>query len=78
MTQGSPTAGPSPTPRRIQGGAHDPLKGWTREDATLADACSIQDAPIDRTGLALQLVCESAQRTGVVDGGGTQFVAWLP
>jgi hypothetical protein len=30
----------------------DPLKGWTRKDAALADAFSIEQAMVDGTGFA--------------------------
>jgi hypothetical protein len=32
----------------------DPLKGWTREDAALADPFSIEQAAVGGTGFALQ------------------------
>jgi hypothetical protein len=47
----------------------DPLKGWTREDATLADAFSIQQSAVGGTGLGLQLVeVVQAALTGQVVG----------
>ena len=39
-----------------EGGLGDPLKGWTRKDATLTDTFSIEQAPIDRTRAGGQLV----------------------
>jgi hypothetical protein len=52
----------------------DPLKGWTREDAALADPFSIEQATVDRTGLGLQgaevvQAALAAQVVGVVDDG---------
>ena len=52
----------------------DPLKGWTREDATLADAFSIQQSAVGGTGLGLQVVevvqaALTGQVVGVVDDG---------
>jgi hypothetical protein len=34
----------------------DPLEGWTRKDAALADSFSIEQAAVDGTGLGLQFV----------------------
>ena len=39
-----------------EGGLCDPLKGWTRKDAALADTFSIEQSPVDGTGPGLQLV----------------------
>ena len=52
----------------------DPLKGWTRKDAALADPFSIEQATVDRTGLGLQFgqvvqAALAAQVVGVVDDG---------
>ena len=33
----------------------DPLKGWAREDGSLAGALGFQYAPVDRAGLCLKL-----------------------
>jgi hypothetical protein len=33
----------------------DPLKGWTRKDAALADPFSIEQATVDRAGLGLEV-----------------------
>jgi hypothetical protein len=34
----------------------DPLKGWTRQDAALADPFSIEQPAVDGTGFGLQVV----------------------
>jgi hypothetical protein len=52
----------------------DPLKGWTRKRAALADTFSIQDGAVACTGLGLQLVevgqpGVAAQVAGGVDDG---------
>jgi hypothetical protein len=52
----------------------DPLKGWTRKDAALADPFSIEQAAVDRAGFGLQFVevaqaALTAQVVGVVDDG---------
>jgi hypothetical protein len=52
----------------------DPLKGWTREDAALADAFSIEQAAVGGTGSGLEFghvvqAALTAQVVGVVDDG---------
>ena len=52
----------------------DPLKGWTRKDAALADTFSIEQCGVDRTGAGLQLIeivqaAQTAQIARVVDDG---------
>ena len=52
----------------------DPLKGWTRKDAALADAFSIEQAMVDGTGFGLQFgqvrqPTQTAQVAGVVEDG---------
>ena len=64
--------GPPPLPG--EGGVRDPLKGWTREDAALADPLSIEQAAVDRTGLGVQFgqvvqAALAAEVAGVVDDG---------
>ena len=43
-------------PGRICGRVRDPLEGWTREDAALADAFSLQDSLVGGAGLGLEFV----------------------
>src|SRR5207344_1809681 len=43
-----------PPPLRGDGGVRDPLKGWTRKDAALADAFSIEQSAVGGTGPGLQ------------------------
>ena len=57
-----------------EGGLRDPLKGWAREDTTLPDTFSIEQASIDGTSFGLQLgqmgqASFADQVTGVVDDG---------
>jgi len=40
----------------VRGGPCDPLEGWTRKDAALADKFSIEQAPVDCTRADLPLV----------------------
>ena len=52
----------------------DPLKGWTRQDAALADPFSIEQAAVDRAGFGLKFVevvqaALAAPVVGVVDDG---------
>jgi len=52
----------------------DPLEGWTRKDAALADPLSIEQATVDRTGPGLKFgqvvqATLAAQIVGVVDDG---------
>jgi hypothetical protein len=52
----------------------DPLKGWTRKDAALADAFSIEQSAVGGTGSGLQFgqvvqATLAAQVVGVVDDG---------
>jgi len=37
-------------------GLRGPREGWAREDTALTDPLSVQQAVVDRTGLALQFV----------------------
>jgi hypothetical protein len=74
-TRGSPNlrAG-ALRPFRGHGGVRDPLKGWTRKDAALADAFSIKQSAVGGTGLGLHGVevvqaTLAAQVIGVVDHG---------
>ena len=43
-----------PPPLHGEGGLRDPLKGWTRKDAALADTFSIEQSAVDGTGFGLQ------------------------
>ena len=57
-----------------EGGPRDPLKGWTRKDAALADTFSIEQCGVDRTGTGLQFIemdqpPQTAQVVRVVDHG---------
>ena len=65
--------GRGPLPRH-EGGVCDPLEGWARKDAALADTLSVQQAAVGVTGLALEFVqvvqaAQAAQVPGVVDNG---------
>ncbi len=39
-----------------EGGLCDPLKGWARQDTSLPDTFSIEQAGVDVTGFVLQFV----------------------
>jgi hypothetical protein len=48
--------GRGPLPAVLDGGVCDPLKGWARKDAALADTLSLQQAAVGVTALGLELV----------------------
>src|ERR1700758_1369679 len=74
-TRGSPNRKAGAPPAILgEGGPRDPLKGWTRKDAALADTFSIEQCGVDRTRPGLQLVemlqpAQAAQIARVVDHG---------
>src|ERR1700757_4859082 len=74
-TRGSPNRKAGAPPAILgEGGPRDPLKGWTRKDAALADTFSIEQCGVDCTGPGLQLVemdqpPQAAQVVRVVDHG---------
>src|SRR6266567_8266324 len=68
MTRGSPKRSRGPPAILGEGGLRYPRKGWTIEDATLADTFSFQQPGVDRTrpGLEFGEVVQAALAAEVV------------